>query len=52
MAIYRIKITMQGGSRGRYTGLFADGFEAVLQTMADFPEARSVTAMFIRRVGA
>ena len=52
MAIYRIKITMQGGSRGRYTGLFTDGFEAVLQTLADFPEARSVSAMFIRRVGA
>lgn len=52
MAIYRIKITMPDGSKGRYTGLFADGFEAVLQTLADFPEARSVAAMFIRRAGA
>ena len=52
MAIYRIKITMPDGSKGRCTGIFADGFEAVLQTLADFPEARSVAAMFIRRAGA
>ena len=52
MAIYRIKITMGDGSKGRYTGLFADGFEAVLQTLADFPEARRVAAMFERRVAA
>ena len=52
MAIYRIKITRVDGSTGRYTGLFADGFEAVLQTLANFPEARSVAAMFIRRAGA
>ena len=49
MAIYRITITMPDGSRGRYTGLFQDGFEAVAQTLADFPEARSVAAMFVRR---
>lgn len=49
LAIYRIKIRMPDGSRGRFTGLFADGFEAVLQTLADFPDARSVAAMFIRR---
>ena len=52
MAIYRIKITMPDGSRGRCTGSFADGFEAVLQTLADFPEARSVSALFIRRAAA
>ncbi len=49
MAIYRIKITMGDGSKGRYTGLFADGFEAIVQTLADFPDARSVAAMFVRR---
>lgn len=49
MAIYRVKITMSDGSRGLYTGLYADGCEAVLQTLADFPEARSVAAIFIRR---
>ena len=52
MASYRIEITMPAGSRGRYTGIFADGFEAVLQTLADFPEARSVSALFIRRAAA
>lgn len=49
MAIYNIRITLADGSRSRYTGLFSDGFEAVLQTLADFPEARSVSAMFVRR---
>ncbi|WP_158276442.1 hypothetical protein [Acidovorax sp. HMWF018] len=52
MAIYRIKITMADGSRGRYTGIFVDGIEAIVQTLADFPEARSVAALFIRRAGA
>lgn len=52
MGIYIIKITMSDGSRGRYTGLFADGFEAVQQTLVDFPEARSVAAMFVRRAAA
>ena len=51
MAIYRIKITMPDGSKGRYTGIFADGIEAIVQTLADFPEARSVAAMFIKRTG-
>ncbi|WOI47716.1 hypothetical protein [Acidovorax sp. BLS4] len=49
MAIYRIHIVMPDGSRGRSTGIFADGFEAVLQTLADFPDAKRVSAMFIRR---
>jgi hypothetical protein len=49
MAIYRIKITMGDGSKGRYTGLFADGFEAIVQTLADFPDARGIAAIFIRR---
>ena len=49
MAIYRIRITMADGSAGRYTGLFKDGFEAVLQTLADFPQARSVSAIFNKR---
>lgn len=49
MAIYRIHITLSDGSRCRHTGLFADGAEAVLQTLADFPDARSVSALFVRR---
>ena len=49
MSIYRIKITMPDGSRGRFTGLFADGFEAVLQVLADFPDARTVAAICLLR---
>jgi hypothetical protein len=49
MATFRIKITMPDGSKGRCTGLFASGSEAVMQTLADFPEARSVAALFILR---
>lgn len=52
MAIYRIRITMADGSHGRYTGLFSDGFEAILQTLADYPQARSVSAIFIKRSAA
>jgi hypothetical protein len=52
MAIYRINITMPDGSRGHCTGLFNDGFEAVLQILADFPDARAVSAMFICRRSA
>lgn len=49
MHIFRIKITMADGSRDRFMGLFADSFEAVLQTLADFPDAASVSAICIRR---
>ncbi|MBC7215672.1 hypothetical protein [Extensimonas vulgaris] len=49
MTIYSIRITMQDGSARRYTGLFACGIEAVLQTMADYPQARSVSAICIQR---
>lgn len=52
MAVYRIQITMPDGSRSRYTGLYADGAEAVLQTLADFPGARAVSAMFVFRRSA
>lgn len=49
MAMYRIKIALLGGQRFAYTGLFASGSEAVLQTLADYPGARSVSALFVRR---
>ena len=52
MAIFRIKITMPDGSKGRCTGLFASGSEAIVQTLADFPDARTVAAMFILRTAA
>lgn len=49
MAIYRIHITLPSGAKCEHTGLFADGCEAVLQTLADFPGARAVSALFVRR---
>lgn len=49
MAIYRIHITLSDGSHSRYTGLFPDGVEAVLQALADCPSARSVAALFVWR---
>jgi hypothetical protein len=52
MHIYRITITMPDGSRGRCMGLFADGFEAIAQTLADFPDARGVSAMRLLKGGA
>lgn len=52
MNIYRIKITMPDGSRGKCHGLFRDGFEAVQQVLADFPEAKAICAIFIMKGGA
>jgi hypothetical protein len=52
MRIYQIKITMPDGSKGTYTGLFADGFAAIEQVMADFPEAKRISAISIPNKGA
>lgn len=52
MNIYRIKITLVAGPRIAYTGLFASGAEAILQTSADWPGARSISAMCLRRAAA
>lgn len=52
MNIYRIRISLPGGSQQCHTGLFADGFEAVLQTLADWPDACAVSATCIRRAAA
>lgn len=48
MRIYRIRITLPGRRAQCHTGIFADGFEAVLQSLADWPEALSVSATCIR----
>ncbi|WP_187305981.1 hypothetical protein [Diaphorobacter nitroreducens] len=49
MAIYRITIkTAQ--ARWSITGLFASSCEAVIQTLADWPEARCISARCIRSV--
>lgn len=49
MAIFRIHITLASGQSWRYTGLFADGFEATEQALADFPGARRVAVLFVAR---
>lgn len=48
MALYRIHITLPDGSHDSFTGLFADGLEALAQTRADFPTAQRVQVHFIR----
>jgi hypothetical protein len=52
MNLFRIKITMSDGSLGKCYGLFKDGFEAVMQIKADFPQAKTVSAIFIMKGGA
>lgn len=49
MSIFRITIRMPDGSKGVYRGLFADGFEAVMHTMSDYPEATKVSAIFLMK---
>ena len=49
MALYRIKVALASGQRFAFTCLFASGREAMLQTLADYPSARSVAALFVRR---
>ena len=51
MNIFRIKVYLASG-RHAFTGLFASACEAVEQTRADWPEARRVTAICVRRGGA
>ena len=51
MNIFRIKVCL-AQRRFDFTGLFASACEAVDQTLADWPEARSVTAICLRRGGA
>jgi hypothetical protein len=39
MRIYRVIIKLAGGRRVKRLGIFVDGFEAVVQTLADYPAA-------------
>lgn len=48
MSIYRIRISQPGRPRLAYTGLFSDGFEAALQALADWPQARGVSVIHIK----
>lgn len=51
MHAYFIRITLAGGQRLRLQGLFRDGCEAVVQTLADWPDARAVSAICLRKGG-
>ena len=44
MRRYLVTFTMPDGQQGRYDGIYADGFEAVIQAMAAFPQARRIAA--------
>ena len=48
MAIYRIKVSLPDG-RLSFTGLFNDSAEATRQVLADYPAARGLTVIFIKR---
>lgn len=41
---YLITITMPDGSRGRHSGLYSDGFAAIILALDMFPEARCIAA--------
>ena len=43
MNTYRIQITMPDGSVGRHYGLYTDGFEAVIQSLTNFPGAKRIS---------
>ncbi|QNK69218.1 hypothetical protein [Variovorax sp. PAMC26660] len=45
MKRYLISITMPDGSRGRHSGLYADGFDAVITALDNFPDAKRISAM-------
>lgn len=44
MKTYLIKITMMDGSQGRCYGLYSDGFNAVIQALDNFPDAKRISA--------
>lgn len=45
MRRYLISITMPDGSRGEHSGLYTDGFAAVITTLENFPDAKRISAM-------
>lgn len=44
MREYLVTIVMPDGSCGRHRGQFEDGFDAVLQALGYFPDARRISA--------
>jgi len=51
MNAYIIRITLGSGQRLRLAGIYRDGCEAVVQTLADWPGARAVSAICLRGKG-
>ena len=49
MHIYLIKYALPDGSGGTYRGLFHDAFEAIIQALADFPDAQYLSAKALMR---
>ena len=47
MRSYLIQVTHRDGSVGHHHGLYSDGFEAVIETMSTFPNARRISAQRI-----
>jgi hypothetical protein len=41
---FHVRVYMPDGSRGTFVGIFRHSMEAVLQALADFPEARCISA--------
>lgn len=48
MKTYTVLIVMPDGSKGEHTGQYTDGFEAVIQAMTVFPDARRISARIIK----
>jgi hypothetical protein len=48
MSYFRITVCIRRGVKVRFTGLFEDGNEARVQTMADYPNAKTITVMCIK----
>ena len=47
MNIFRIQVSLPGLPRFSFTGLFANGFEAIFQIQADYPEATGMSVIHI-----
>ncbi len=44
MRAYLILITMPDGSQGKHHGLYSDGFDAAIQALTLFPDAKRISA--------
>jgi hypothetical protein len=44
MRRYQITVTESNGNQWRYGGIYADGFEAMVCAMEDFPAAKRISA--------